>query len=82
MLFLFDRQEHLTFWMKNTLVPLDMIFITEAKRVLGVVENAEPLTTTQRQVPGASRFVLEVVAGFAARHGITAGTQVEFAHID
>ena len=44
MLFLFERPEQHTFWMHNTLVPLDMIFITADWTVLGIVENATPLT--------------------------------------
>ena len=52
MLFLFERSEQLTFWMRNTHIPLDMIFIEPSWRVLGVVENAEPLTDTSRSVPG------------------------------
>jgi uncharacterized membrane protein (UPF0127 family) len=47
-------------------------------RVLGVVENAEPLTETSRFVPGASQYVLEVNAGFSRKHGIGPGTSVRF----
>jgi hypothetical protein len=78
MLFIFDQAEIQSFWMKNTYIPLDMIFINEAMQVVGVVENAEPLTTTSRRVRDPSRYVLEVNGGFAKRHGITAGTRVAF----
>lgn len=78
MLFLFDRAEQLSFWMKNTSIPLDMIFITPQMRVLGVIENTEPFSTTSRSVPGLAQYVLEVNAGFAQTHGITAGTAVRF----
>lgn len=78
MIFLFDRSEHLVFWMHNTLVPLDMIFITSEMRVLGVVENATPQTDDGREVPGDSKYVLEVNGGFARRNGIGAGTLVRF----
>ena len=50
MLFLFPRPERLTFWMHNTYVPLDMIFIGSDHRVVGVVENATPLTDDPRAV--------------------------------
>lgn len=76
MLFVFDRGEHLSFWMKNTPIPLDMIFITPELRVLGVVENTEPFSTQSRSVPGLAQYVLEVNAGFAQTHRITAGTTV------
>ena len=81
MLFLFDRTEVLTFWMKNTLVPLDMIFIGEDRRVVGVVEGAEPLSTDSRSVGVPSRYVLEVNAGFAALHGVAPGTALDFFNI-
>ena len=46
MLFLYDRPQPVAFWMKNTYIPLDMIFINKAMQVVGIVENAEPMTTT------------------------------------
>lgn len=78
MLFLFARERQQSFWMRNTLIPLDMIFITRDMRVLGVVENAEPETEDPREVPGLSQFVLEVNAGFARANGIGPGTAVRF----
>jgi len=78
MLFLFERSEHHAFWMHNTLIPLDMIFITPDWRILGIVENATPLTDTSRSVPGDSQYVLEVNAGFARRHGLQAGTSLRY----
>ncbi len=78
MLFLFERPDHLSFWMRNTYVPLDMIFIEPGMTVLGVVENATPLSDEPRGVPGKSQYVLEVNAGFSRRHGIGPGTPVRF----
>jgi uncharacterized membrane protein (UPF0127 family) len=82
MLFLYQEEGILVFWMKNTLIPLDMIFIGADLTVAGVVENAEPQTETLRQVGKPSQYVLEVNGGFAAAHGITAGTPVEFRNIE
>ena len=82
MLFLYEEEGLLAFWMRNTLIPLDMIFISADHRVVGIVENAEPQTDTVRQVDRPSQFVLEVNGGFAAAHGITAGTPVEFRNIE
>lgn len=78
MLFLFEGSQQLTFWMRNTYVALDMIFIESSLRVLGVVENAEPQTDTTRSVPGLSQYVLEVNAGFSREHGIGPGTKVRY----
>lgn len=82
MLFLFEAPQQLTFWMRNTYVPLDMMFIEPSLRVLGVVENAEPLTETSRFVPGKSQYVLEVNAGFSREHGIGSGTAVRFVGVE
>jgi uncharacterized membrane protein (UPF0127 family) len=81
MLFVFERAQRLTFWMRNTWIPLDMIFITPDRRVLGIVENAEPETDDPREVEGRSQFVLEVNAGFARAHGIVPGTPVRFENV-
>jgi uncharacterized membrane protein (UPF0127 family) len=82
MLFIFPRSAPLTFWMKNTFIPLDMLFIDESQHVLGVVEEAVPETETPRRVDGDSRFVLEVVGGLTRRLGIAPGTKVEFRDIE
>lgn len=78
MLFLFPAEQQLSFWMRNTLIPLDMIFIRADHTILGVVENAVPRTDTPRAVPGVSQFVLEINGGLAAKHGIASGQTVQF----
>jgi uncharacterized membrane protein (UPF0127 family) len=77
MLFVFDRPSLQTFWMKNTLLPLDMIFIGGDRRIVGVVSNAEPLTLTARGVEEPSQYVLEIGGGLAARLGIQAGQPID-----
>jgi uncharacterized membrane protein (UPF0127 family) len=78
MLFLMPEDEIHTFWMRNTLIPLDMIFIQRDLVVAGVVENAEPRTDTLRSVGKPSSYVLEVNGGWAAAHGVGAGTKASF----
>jgi uncharacterized membrane protein (UPF0127 family) len=78
MLFLFEGQEVHNFWMKNTLIPLDMLFIDRDRKIVGIVENAEPQTLTSRRVDQPSKYVLEIGGGVAARLGIRPGTKVEF----
>lgn len=78
MLFLFPTERYNSFWMRNTLIPLDMFFIDSEWNVVGVVQNAEPLTDDARQVDKMSQYVLEVNAGFAARHQLGAGAKVTF----
>jgi uncharacterized membrane protein (UPF0127 family) len=78
MLFVFDDDDDRTFWMKNTLIPLDMLFIAADGRVVGIHAEATPLSTASIGVGTPSRFVLEVPGGWAARHGIAPGARVEF----
>jgi len=78
MLFVFDEDRNHSFWMKNTLIPLDMLFIARDGTVVGIHPNATPLSTADIAVGKLSRYVLEVPGGYAARHGIVAGAQVEF----
>ena len=78
MLFLFPVAEDHGFWMKNTLIALDMIFIGEDGRVVGVVENAAPRSLDLRSVGAPSRYVLEVNGGWAARRGVRKGDKVRF----
>lgn len=82
MIFLFPRPEPLKFWMKNTYIPLDMIFIANDKRVVYVEENAEPLTTQSRGPDEDSQFVLEVPGGWARAHGVERGVAVKFVDIE
>jgi uncharacterized membrane protein (UPF0127 family) len=76
MLFLFPQQQRLSFWMKNTLIPLDMVFVAADWTVVGVLENVPPLTETPRFIDGNSQYVLEFKAGTAQRVGIVNGAAV------
>jgi uncharacterized protein len=78
MLFLLGYEDDHSFWMHNTLIPLDMIFIGKDMKVVGVVADAEPRTDTHRQVGKPSLYVLEVNAGWAAAHHVAAGTTARF----
>jgi uncharacterized membrane protein (UPF0127 family) len=62
--------------MKNTLIPLDMIYISREGRVVGVRENAVPGSTVLIEPPGPCMYVLEVSGGQCSRHGICAGDVV------
>ena len=77
MLFIFARQEVRSFWMRNTLIPLDLIFIAEDKKIVGIVRQAEPKTTSPRGVKAPSLYVLEVPGGWAEKNGIQPGSPVD-----
>jgi uncharacterized protein len=76
MLFDFEHEAPVAFWMHNTYIPLDMIFIRGDGRILRIADNTEPMS--DRMVPsgGAVRFVLEVIAGTARKLGLKAGDKV------
>jgi uncharacterized protein len=78
MIFLFPAESEHSFWMKNTPIPLDMIFINKDLKIVGIVEQAVPFSTDSRSVPGASQFVLEINGGLSKRYGIKAGDSVRF----
>jgi len=78
MLFLFGEQADHTFWMHNTFLSLDLIFIDEDRNVVGVVANAEPQSDKTRGVGKPSKFVLEVLAGEAYAHAVGPGARAAF----
>jgi uncharacterized membrane protein (UPF0127 family) len=76
MLFDFQREQPATFWMKNTYISLDMIFIRADGRILRIAENTVPLSEALVPSGGPVRAVLEVVAGTAKKLGIAPGDRV------
>lgn len=81
MLFLFDRAEPRRFWMRNTFIPLDMIFLDAARVVISIEENTVPLDETGRGPDQPAQFVVEVAGGYARSHGITVGSHVQFLNV-
>ena len=76
MLFEYDPPQSIAFWMKNTFIPLDIIFIDANGVILNIAANTTPLSLVQLQSSGAARGILEVNADTTARFGIRAGDHV------
>jgi uncharacterized protein len=76
MLFDFHREQEVSFWMENTYIPLDLIFIRGDGRILRIAENTEPLSTRLIPSGGPVRAVLEVIGGTARKLGIATGDHV------
>ena len=76
MLFIFEDERPRNFWMKNTYLPLDMIFIGSDLLVVKVIHNAEPLTTSPRSSEKPAKYVVELNAGKAAEWGISEGSKL------
>jgi uncharacterized membrane protein (UPF0127 family) len=78
MIFLFPSESLQTFWMKNTPISLDMIFINRNRKIVGIVERTVPFSLDQRSVNEPSQYVLEINGGLARRYGIQTGDSVRF----
>jgi uncharacterized membrane protein (UPF0127 family) len=76
MLFDFQREQDVAFWMKNTYIPLDMIFIRANGRIHRIAENTTPLSLQTVPSGGPVRGVLEVIGGTAKKLGIAPGDKV------
>jgi uncharacterized membrane protein (UPF0127 family) len=77
MLFDFGRPRMVAMWMKNTLIPLDMLFLDAGGRIVHIEENAEPGSLQPRGPTQMVLGVLELPAGSAARFGLHLGDRVE-----
>jgi len=78
MLFIYAEPEPRSFWMKNTQIPLDIIFLDENKKIVSIQENTRPLS--EESIPSVypAQYILEVNAGFSARHFIKPGHRMVF----
>ncbi len=78
MLFVFDDEEPRFFYMKNTYIPLDIIYIDANKRIASWIKNAKPLDETTLPSTQAAQFVLEIKSGLIEQKGIKKGMKVQF----
>ena len=77
MLFVFEDDQRWAFWMEDTLIPLDMIFIAENQTIVYVRENATPMSRDIIMPSSPCRYVLEVNGGLCAAEGIRAGDHAD-----
>lgn len=78
MLFIMPAEQQQSFWMKNTYVSLDIIYINSNFEIVSVQKNAEPHSLKSLPSEGAALYVLEVVGGFADEHGLKKGDKIQF----
>jgi uncharacterized membrane protein (UPF0127 family) len=76
MLFDYKKMGKRSMWMKNTIIPLDMIFMDNNMRVVGIIKNAEPYSTTSRTIENVARYVLELNGNTSSRLGLSIGDTI------
>jgi hypothetical protein len=81
MLFFMGNMDLRSFWMKNTYVSLDIIFIDDQLRIVSIQKNAEPLNTRSLPSTGPAQYVLEVKGGLCDKLGVKSGDKVQFSDI-
>lgn len=78
MLFLFDIEEPQAFWMKNTILPLDIIYVNAAMNIVTVAENTTPFSEASIPSHFPAQYVVEVNAGYCSQYLITAGCKIAY----
>lgn len=78
MLFVFERTKPQKFWMKNTPVPLDIIFVGGDGCIVNIVESTTPMSNQRYRSDGPVKYVVEVHAGFVKRYKIDSNTCIQW----
>ena len=78
MLFIFPEVEMQSFWMRNTLISLDMIFVNDKKEIVTIHKNTKTLSDQSYPASKPSLYVVEVLAGFSDRHNIIVGDKIDW----
>ncbi len=78
MLFIFPNEEMRSFWMRNTYIPLDIIYLNKEKQIVSIVKNAEPLSETSRPSEAEAMYVLEVNGGFSDKYDLKKGDYITY----
>jgi len=81
MLFVFSTDKVRSFWMKNTLIPLDMLFVREDGSIAGIERDTTPLSVESRSVGLPTRYVLELNGGWTAKYGVEAGATLRIENL-
>jgi uncharacterized membrane protein (UPF0127 family) len=78
MLFLMGIEELQAFWMKNTILPLDIMFVDSERRIVSIHRNCKPYSLDQIPSGKPAIFVVEVNAGYTEKYGIKVGDLISF----
>ncbi|CAG5009909.1 hypothetical protein DYBT9275_04595 [Dyadobacter sp. CECT 9275] len=78
MLFIFNDSAPRNFWMKNTIIPLDIMYVDAGKKIISIAKNTKPYSEESVPSLGNAQYVVEVNAGFSERHDIKTGDAISF----
>jgi uncharacterized protein len=78
MLFLMETEEPQSFWMKNTILPLDILFADSDHRIVSIHKNCKPYSLDQIESGKPALYVVEVNAGYTDKYGIKVGDKISF----
>ncbi len=78
MLFLMETEEMQAFWMKNTIISLDIIYVDSERRIVSIHKNCTPYSLDQIQSAAPALYVVEVIAGYTDKYKIKVGDRVSF----
>ncbi len=78
MLFVFERAIPQSFWMKNTMIPLDIIYVDQNKKIVSIQKNAKPYSEESLPSLGDAQYVVEVNGGYCDKYGIQVGDIISF----
>ncbi len=82
MLFIFDNDQSRSFWMANTPLPLDIIFVNSEFEIVRIHRNTQPYSQESIQSEAPARFVVEVNAGYTLEHDIREGMSIAIEGVD
>lgn len=78
MIFLFEEETEQSFWMKNTYLSLDMMFINHENVIVKIQKNTEPLSTAPYNSEKPAQFVVEMIGGYSDKYGIKEGDKIRW----
>ncbi len=78
MLFIFPDEQPRSFWMHNTPLPLDMIFVNANGQIVTILKNTAPFDDSKYDSPAPAKYVIEVNAGYTEKYHITVGDRIRW----
>ena len=78
MFFIFEKEKPLSFYMKNTYIPLDIIYVNKSMEIIKIQENTTPLSEISILSEKPAQYVIEVNAGFCRNYKINTGDKIQF----